>query len=188
MTTLDVDPEPKRATRRPDATETAFGITVAGLLAIIGLELSLTIAPLVGAGFLAALGLYDARTSTIHRPTVRIATAAVLLITAAEAAQIGEWSHLVGAALASLVLYLILLPIWMLPNRPLGGGDLRLAALIGATTGPYGAATVAFGLFAGFAAAALVGLPIIFVTKRKAIPLGPGLAAGAIIALLLATS
>ena len=183
MTALDTGNEPQQAKRQPDIKELVFGIAVAALIAAVGLNLDLTAAPLIGIAFLAALGLYDARTSTIHRLTVRIGTAAVLATTAIEAAIAGEWTPVIGATIASIGLYLLLLPIWMLPSRPLGGGDLRLAVLIGATTGPYGAPLVAYALFAGFAIAAIIGLPILVVTKRRSIPLGPGLAAGAIIRL-----
>jgi leader peptidase (prepilin peptidase)/N-methyltransferase len=63
-------------------------------------------------------------------------------------------------------------------------GDVKLAALIGAALGPLAATALALGLTAA-GAAALVMVARSRDALKQEIPLGPFLAAGAILALLL---
>jgi leader peptidase (prepilin peptidase)/N-methyltransferase len=65
-----------------------------------------------------------------------------------------------------------------------GMGDVKLAALIGAALGPLAASALAIGLTAGGAAALLLVLRSRDALRQE-IPLGPFLAAGAILAVLL---
>ena len=65
------------------------------------------------------------------------------------------------------------IPAWI------GGGDLRLAIIIGLALGP---AVGLFSIFLGYFFGAIVAVPMLFAKKNrgKKIPLGPFLAAGAI--------
>jgi leader peptidase (prepilin peptidase)/N-methyltransferase len=79
-----------------------------------------------------------------------------------------------GALIAAIVL---------LSRGGMGGGDIKLAALIGAFLGWPG---VAVALFLGFMAGGLVGIGLLALRlrgRKDAIPFGPALAAGALVAL-----
>jgi leader peptidase (prepilin peptidase)/N-methyltransferase len=87
---------------------------------------------------------------------------------------------LISAAAAGLFL---LLPS-LFRKGAVGMGDVKLAALIGAALGPLAATALALGLTAA-GAAALVMVARSRDALKQEIPLGPFLAAGAILALLL---
>lgn len=79
-----------------------------------------------------------------------------------------------GALIAAIVL---------LSRGGMGGGDIKLAALIGAFLGWPG---VAVALFLGFMAGGVVGIGLLVLRlrgRKDAIPFGPALAAGALAAL-----
>jgi leader peptidase (prepilin peptidase)/N-methyltransferase len=89
------------------------------------------------------------------------------------------WVYLVAAVGSSLFLFVLAL-IW--PGG-MGMGDVKLALLMGGVLG----ATVVVAFFLAFLLGAIIGL-ILIVTKRKgrkdAIPFGPHLALGSVLALL----
>ena len=89
------------------------------------------------------------------------------------------WVYLVAAVGSSLFLFMLAL-IW---RGGMGMGDVKLALLMGAVLG----AVVVVAFFLAFLFGAVVGL-ILIATKRKsrkeAIPFGPYLALGAVLALL----
>ncbi len=89
------------------------------------------------------------------------------------------WVYLVAAFGSSFFLFVLAL-IW--PGG-MGMGDVKLALLMGGVLG----ATVVVALFLAFLSGAVVGV-ILIVTKRKgrkdAIPFGPYLALGSVVALL----
>jgi leader peptidase (prepilin peptidase)/N-methyltransferase len=69
----------------------------------------------------------------------------------------------------------------------MGFGDVRLAGLLGFFLGWLGLAHVALGLFLGFLFGAVLGALLLATgrrNRRQAIPFGPFLAAGAIVAVL----
>jgi prepilin signal peptidase PulO-like enzyme (type II secretory pathway) len=89
------------------------------------------------------------------------------------------WIYLVAAFGAALFLF-ILAMIWA---GGMGGGDIKLALLMGAVLGEM----VIVGMFLGFLLGAVVGL-VLWATKLKGrkdhIPFGPYLALGSVLALL----
>jgi leader peptidase (prepilin peptidase)/N-methyltransferase len=83
-------------------------------------------------------------------------------------------SALGGAALITLIV--------VVSRGGMGGGDVKLAALIGSFLGWPG---IAVALFAGFMVGGVVGLSLLALRLRQrkdAIPFGPALAAGGLIA------
>jgi leader peptidase (prepilin peptidase)/N-methyltransferase len=65
----------------------------------------------------------------------------------------------------------------------MGGGDVKMAGLMGAFLGWPGTAV---GLFAGFMAGGIVGIGLLALRvrgRKEAIPFGPALAVGSVIAL-----
>ncbi len=89
----------------------------------------------------------------------------------------------ISAALSALGAAGLIAGIVIASRGGMGGGDIKLAGLIGAFLGWPG---VAVGLFAGFLAGGLVGIVLLGLRMRgrkDAIPFGPALAAGAVVAL-----
>ena len=117
-------------------------------------------------------------------PNRIVLPAAALVLAAQIAAFPGhavEWVVSALAAAGFLLLPLLLYPAGM------GMGDVKLALLLGASLGRL----VALALVLGLIAAALAGLALIarrgLAARKQPIPLGPFLALGAILALLLGT-
>jgi leader peptidase (prepilin peptidase)/N-methyltransferase len=105
----------------------------------------------------------------------------VLSLFSASALLWGEWSRLgstLGAAIALFVLYFVIALVY---PRGIGGGDVKLAPLVGATLGFVGWGAVVVGTFAGFLLGAAFGLVLIALrraTRKSGIPFGPFMLAG----------
>lgn len=94
------------------------------------------------------------------------------------------WYAAVGAGLA----FAIMAPIFLLSRGGMGDGDVRLAPLIGLHLGYISVALVPIGLMFGFALGAVVGVTLIVLGRagrKTALPFGPFLAAGCIIAVVV---
>lgn len=144
----------------------AFLVFTAGLIAISAVDLERFIVP-----------------NRILYPTLFLA--APLLVVAAVVDD--EWSSLRDAAAGGAGAWVVLLVIHLVSPRGMGFGDVRLAGLIGVLLGWLSLGHVAFGLFAGFATAAVVGVALIATgvrSRKDRIPFGPFLALGAVIAVL----
>jgi leader peptidase (prepilin peptidase)/N-methyltransferase len=99
----------------------------------------------------------------------------------------GQWTALVRAAECGLVTGAAFLVIALVSGGQLGGGDVKLAGLIGIALGWLGWAAAAGGAFLGFLLAAAASLALLVVRKasrRSAIGFGPYLLSGALIAAL----
>jgi leader peptidase (prepilin peptidase) / N-methyltransferase len=153
-----------------------LGGLVAACFAVFGLS---------GRAFLAAffvvvvvvLGVIDFEQRIIPNRIVLPATAIVLI--ARIALRPGRALEWVLAALAAGGVFLVAHFIY---SEGLGAGDVKFALLLGAALGRY----VATALFLGLLGTALVGLVIIAregkAGRKKAMPFGPFLALGAIVA------
>ena len=113
-------------------------------------------------------------------PNVIVLPAALVGLAASIALDPGRWwVYLVAAVGSSLFLFVLAL-IW--PGG-MGMGDVKLALLMGAVLG----AVVVVAFFLAFLFGAVVGL-VLILSKRKgrkdAIPFGPYLALGSVMALL----
>ena len=132
---------------------------------------------LVGAGyaaFLIAIAVYDARHHRI--PNVAIYPAILVATSVAFVRPDGpSWSFL----LAGLSAAAFFIAIGAISPGAMGGGDTKLAALIGLVAGWPG---VLVAVFIAFAVGAAVGLLLIAVgrlNRRQALPFAPALALGA---------
>jgi leader peptidase (prepilin peptidase)/N-methyltransferase len=160
-----------------------FWLVLAGGAALLGLlRLGVTRDGILAAGVLAVLAVLsaiDIRWRVLPNKIVLPATAAVLAYQLAVSPdRAAEW--LIAAVGAAL---LLLLPSLVQPGA-IGMGDVKLAALLGATLG----AGVLSALMIGFLALAPVAL-VVLVRRGDAgrgatLPLGPFLALGAAVALL----
>lgn len=94
----------------------------------------------------------------------------------------GNWAQLIavlGGAAALFVFYFVIVLVY---PKGMGGGDVKLAPVVGASLGYIGWDAVIVGGFAGFAIGAIVGLVVMAVRRvgrRHALPFGPWMLAGA---------
>jgi leader peptidase (prepilin peptidase) / N-methyltransferase len=113
----------------------------------------------------------------------------VALALLAPAVIIGRsWDAAVRALLAAAVLYVGYRLLAVLPNG-MGGGDVKLAPLLGLYLGWLGWGPVAVGAFAGFLLGGLVGallMALRLAGRKSRIPFGPYMLAGAFLAVFVA--
>jgi leader peptidase (prepilin peptidase)/N-methyltransferase len=107
------------------------------------------------------------------------------LIVAPLAGLQGFWGALLGAAVGGGALYLIgVLGELMLKKESMGGGDVKLAAMLGAFMGWK---LVLLTLFVAFFIGAVVGIGVMTRKPKdwdSSLPFGPFIALGAVLALL----
>jgi leader peptidase (prepilin peptidase) / N-methyltransferase len=111
----------------------------------------------------------------------------LLALLALAAIPAGQWTALARAVESGLVTGAAFLVIGLVSGRRLGGGDVKLAGLIGLGLGWLGWAAVAQGACLGFFLAAMASLALLAVKKasrRSTIGFGPYLLSGALIAAL----
>jgi leader peptidase (prepilin peptidase)/N-methyltransferase len=112
------------------------------------------------------------------------AVAAALLVPVSLAA--GDPADLLRGLLAAVLLYVLYL---VLAFWGMGGGDVKLAPLLGFYLGWLGWSAVMVGAFAGFLLGGLVGgtlLALKLANRRSRIPFGPYMLAGAFLAVFAA--
>lgn len=144
----------------------AFLVVVAGLIAISAVDLERFIVP-----------------NRILYPTLFIAAPLLLLAGALE----DDWSSVRTAAIGGVLAWGLLLVIHLISPKGMGFGDVRLAGLIGMTTGWLSVGHVLVALFLGFLTASVVGVSLIFLKlkgRKDKVPFGPFLATGAYLAIL----
>ncbi|MFC4070703.1 prepilin peptidase [Actinoplanes subglobosus] len=110
---------------------------------------------------------------------------AVALLTPVSIAA-GDPGALLRGGLAALALYLLYL---VLATFGMGGGDVKLAPLLGFYLGWLGWSAVAVGAFAGFLLGGLVGgvlMALKLASRKSRIPFGPYMLAGAFLAVFAA--
>jgi leader peptidase (prepilin peptidase)/N-methyltransferase len=111
---------------------------------------------------------------------------AVALLTPVSIAA-GDPGALIRGGLAALILYALYL---VLATFGMGGGDVKLAPLLGFYLGWLGWSAVAVGVFAGFLLGGLVGglmMALKLASRKSRIPFGPYMLAGAFLAVFAAT-
>ena len=144
----------------------AFCIFFASLLAVSVIDLDLYIIP-----------------NRVVYPTLFITAPLLALAAAAE----GTWGQLRNAAIGGAVGFGLLLVIHVAMPRGMGFGDVRLSGVIGMMLGWLGLRYLFLGLFLAFLLAAVIGIVLIATrlrTRKDAVPFGPFLAGGAVLAAL----
>ena len=94
------------------------------------------------------------------------------------------WTMVLGAVLATLFMW----AVHVLSRGGMGDGDVRLSPLLGAYLGWLGLAYVPVGLFLAFLAGSIVGVIGMIVGRagrRTALPFGPFLALGTVVAVFV---
>ena len=164
------------------------GALAAGLLgATIGASpLLLVVLPATVLGVL--LAAIDVRCLRLPDPLVAVLAAVTVLPLAVTALAAGEPGRLGRAAVAAGLSGAAYLVIALLPGHGLGLGDVKLATVLGFVLGFAGWPAVAFGLVVPHlinGPVALVLLAARRAGRRTALPFGPALLAGAVLALAL---
>ena len=171
--------KPLLASARPSSRLPLVTAATAFLAAGTGLAFGFTLQALIGAVFSAILVIVT-RTDFEHRliPNRIVVPGAVLMLVARTLDDPSvEW--LLAALGAGIVLFVIVLAY----PQGMGMGDVKLAAFLGAGLG----LSVTVALFLGFVAASVPAAALLVrhgrSARKRAIPLGPFLALGGVVAL-----
>lgn len=139
-------------------------------------------------GGLFGLSWIDLRTKRLPREItyVTLAIGTPLLIVAALVRD--EPRRIVTMVAGAAIALAFMAAVYLLSRGGMGDGDVRLSPLLGAYLGWLGLPYVPVGLFLGFLFGAVVGVAGMAIGKagrRSAIPFGPFLAAGTIVAVFI---
>jgi leader peptidase (prepilin peptidase)/N-methyltransferase len=114
---------------------------------------------------------------------------AVALVLLAPAAIVGRsWDAAIRGLVAAALAYACYRLLALIP-RGMGGGDVKLAPLLGFYLGWLGWSSVAVGAFAGFLLGGIVGVALMLLRladRKSRIPFGPYMLAGAFLAVFAA--
>lgn len=134
---------------------------------------------------LVALSLIDLEHKLIPSRLLYPALAAGVVLLAIAAATGPGWGAFGRAALAGLASFAVFNVIHFISPGGMGYGDVRLSGLIGLYLGYLGWGRVYAGFLVGFLLGAVVGVLLMAIGKagrKTAVPFGPFLAAGAVVA------
>jgi leader peptidase (prepilin peptidase)/N-methyltransferase len=178
------------STRVPPRTTMATSIAAAVLFGAMALRFFgdwVLPAYLVFAASLLVVSVIDLEHYLIPNRIVYPTIALALPLLAAAAALAHDWSRFVHALVGGAGAWAFLLVVHLVYPKGMGFGDVRLSFILGLYLGGLGAGHVFLGLFLGFLLGSVAGITLLVVrrrTRRDAIPFGPFLAAGAMIAVL----
>src|SRR5688572_20374898 len=138
------------------------------------------------AAALVALVWIDLQEFRLPREITYVAFTISLMIMMNAAVIDREYGNLRDALLGAGIALLIMWVIFIASRGGMGDGDVRLAPLLGLHLGYISLAIVPVGLFFGFLIGAVVGLVMMATSKagrKTALPFGPFLAAGTVVAI-----
>ncbi|WP_125132349.1 A24 family peptidase [Microbacterium sp. 10M-3C3] len=130
----------------------------------------------------AVLAVVDARTHRLPDRLVLPGYPVVGALLTAAALLAGTPARLIGVVVGALGLFAFFFALRMLRPGAMGGGDVKLAGVVGAHTGWFGLEAAVVGAASAFVlggVAALVLLALRRARRSDAIPFGPFLLAGA---------
>jgi leader peptidase (prepilin peptidase)/N-methyltransferase len=166
-------------------------LTTAALFAVLAAHFRLTWELGAFAAFAAgliALTAVDLRSKRLPRE-ISYATLAIGAPLLAIAALVRDEPHRIAtAALGGAIALVMMLAIYLASRGGMGDGDVRLAPLLGVFLGWLNPGIVPVGLLFGFFAGAVVGVVLLVVGRagrKTALPFGPFLALGAIVAIFV---
>jgi len=155
--------------------ELAVGLLWAGVTIRYGLNLEALKAALFGT-ILLGIALTDLRTYLIPNEFT-IGGLIIGLLLAATGGVQSIALALLGAAAGFLVLWLVgVIGRWAFKEEAMGGGDIKMMAMVGAFIGWQG---VLLTIFLGALAGTLIFLPMALLGRKKLVPFGVFLALGA---------
>jgi leader peptidase (prepilin peptidase) / N-methyltransferase len=163
---------------------------LAGALELTGLRPA-TVALAWAAGAAVVLGAVDLAShrlpDRVTYPAYAVCGAALLV----DAAVLGSWGALVRAVAAAAVTFVLAAGAAAISPAGLGFGDVKLLGLLGLLLGWAGWGVLLAGIFLGLLTGALVSLALLATRRagwRTALPFGPPLLTGAVLALALGAS
>ncbi|MBM3664122.1 MAG: prepilin peptidase [Actinobacteria bacterium] len=141
-----------------------------------------------------ALAVIDLRTFIVPTRIIWPTFFVEVAVCAAAAGLLGRWDLLVGCAVGLAVFAGPLFAIWFIHPRGMGFGDVRLAVLVGWTTGFYADGSplatgilVAIAVFVAAVLGIVIGIGALGARGRKAqVPFGPSIVLGGYTAIVLA--
>lgn len=141
--------------------------------------------------FFAAVGVELSAIDLRHRllPNailLRAVSCGIGFLVLAAAAE-SHWTSLLRALLGAVLLFLLYLVLAIISPRGLGMGDVKLAFLLGLFLAFHSWQALADGAFLGFLIGAVAGLVVLARrrgSRKSAIPFGPSMIAGALVAVL----
>jgi leader peptidase (prepilin peptidase)/N-methyltransferase len=126
-----------------------------------------------------------------HRLPDRVTYPAAAVCAAAfpvDAAVLGSWGAFVRALLSAAVTFALAYAAAAISPEGLGFGDVKLLGLLGLVLGWFGWGVLLAGVFLGLLTGAVVSLALLATRRagwRTALPFGPPLMVGAVLALAL---
>lgn len=179
--------------RRPAITCAATAIACGGITVVVGLVPTLP-AWWSFAVFGIAVIRIDLATHRIPDVIALPMVVAGLALFGAASLTTGDFEAMSRAGFAMAAVFGVFLLLGLI--GPVGMGDVKLAPALGLYLGYLSWASVVFGLFAGFALGACAGLVVVISARirggsiraafSRAIPFGPFLVAGTVVALIAA--
>ena len=165
-------------------------VVTAGLFAAVAARFgpSLELLPYgLGISAMIALSFIDLETYLLPKKLVWPSVGAVVLAFVAVAVIDGRWDDLQRALLGGVVSTLAVGVIWFIAPRGMGFGDVRLMMLLGLLTGWVSRGTVLAGFVLAFVLGGGLSLVLLVTRLRQrkdAIPFGPWLCLGCLVAIL----
>jgi leader peptidase (prepilin peptidase)/N-methyltransferase len=136
-----------------------------------------------------ALTVIDLRVRRLPNATVLPSYPVVLALLVLSAAIDGDWAALVRSLIGGAVLFGFYFLLAFIYPAGMGFGDVKLAGIIGGVLAYLSWGTLVIGTFAGFFLGAVAGLALMAVKRagrKTAIPFGPWMLAGAMVAIFAA--
>ncbi|GAA2883370.1 prepilin peptidase [Microbacterium esteraromaticum] len=99
-----------------------------------------------------------------------------------------DWWPFLRALIGGAALYVFYFVVRVISPRGMGGGDVKLAGLVGTVLGWFGWGALAVGAFAAFLLGGVFGICLMLLNRAKrktAIPFGPWILAGAWVGILI---
>jgi leader peptidase (prepilin peptidase)/N-methyltransferase len=175
---------------RVAVTTAVFAGLLAGAVQLTGPRPA-TAALAWAAGAAVVLGAVDLAS---HRLPDRVTYPAAVVCAAAllvDAAVLGSWGALLRAGAAAAAAFVVASGAAAISPGALGFGDVKLLGLLGLLLGWFGWGVLLAGVFLGLLAGAVVSLALLATRRagwRTAVPFGPPLMAGAVLALALGST
>jgi leader peptidase (prepilin peptidase)/N-methyltransferase len=135
-----------------------------------------------------ALAIIDLDVRRLPAPIVRTAIFAITVLLVLACLLGADWWALARAGISMLLLYVFYALLRAARPGGMGGGDVRLAALIGLVLGWLGLPELIIGAFAAFVLGAAYGGILLLIRRAKrtsAIPFGPWILVGAWIGIVV---
>lgn len=175
---------------RVAVTTALLAVLVSGAVVLAGARpATLALAWAAGAGVV--LGAVDLASHRLPDRVTFPAYAVCAIALTADAAVLGSWSALLRAVIAAAAAFGLAALLAAVIPEGLGFGDVKLLALLGLVLGWIGWGVLLAGVFLGLLTGALVSLVLLATGRaglRTAVPFGPPLLTGAVLALALAGS